>query len=320
MAEFDDEFQGPEKASTFVEGLHRFRALWERIIPARWQAGGHSATPVMVFGQSHMKCLARAWSTGAYRPEGRRLRHSFVLRGRKDFPSDGIVVKSPATGEDAVHPQLARTLREHVERHKGINTWLVSVIRGNDYNMMGLFDPDPPYDFVHPDLPSLPVRDDAPLVPYDAVKKRMGVYADRTRRFYKCLPREGVAGVLHVEAPPPIPSREQCERAVERVFLQRTIGAQKNARISPREFRMKLWRCQSDLNRAICRETGVIYVSPPEEALDAEGYLLPEAWFGATHASKWYGVHLLRKIERMILEQSRLQDPSASSISSSQST
>jgi hypothetical protein len=303
MTEFD-EYQGQEKGSALVEGLHRLRAIWERVLPGRWRADGATAA-VVVFGQSHMKCLTRAWSTGTYRTQGRRLRHSFVLRGRKDFPSDSIVGRSATTGEDCIHPELARTLKEHAELNKGIETWLVSVVRGNDYNMLGLFDPDPPYDFVHPALPSLPVREDAPLVPYDAVKMRMAVYAERTRRFYKCLPREGVAGVLHLEAPPPIPSREQCERAVERVFLQRTIGAQKGARISPREFRLKLWQCQSDLNREICRETGVIYVSPPEEALDEEGYLRPEAWFGATHASKWYGAHALRKIERIIVEQGK---------------
>src|SRR5262249_11341835 len=122
------------------------------------------------------------------------------------------------------------------------------------------------------------------------------------RRFYTCLPRRNIAGILHLEAPPPIPNERQCKTSIEGLLLHRHLGVRWNAEISPREFRMKLWKCQSDVNREICRQHGVVYVSPPEDALDAEGYLAPSAWWGATHGNAAYGALALRKIEATIGE------------------
>ena len=276
-----------------------FRRLWDR--PA------HGAELQLVcFGQSHANTLRNAWWRGLYQPEQPGLHVQFLLRGRKKFPSDAIVSRSPETGEDAVHAGLARELERHARRTNGSSeTWLLSVVRGNDYNVFGLFEPDPPFDFVHPALPDLPLRTDVPLVPYDAIRLRFQAAAQATRRFYRCLPRRDAAGVLHLEAPPPIPSEEQCRRSIELVLLKHALGRGRGVRISPREFRMKLWKCQSDASREVCRETDVIYVGPPEDALDHEGYLLPQAWLGATHASSWYGVLALKKIEALIAERRR---------------
>ena len=66
------------------------------------------------------------------------------------------------------------------------------------------------------------------------------------------------------------------------------------------------FREDSDVNRRICADSGVTYVTPPEEALDDRGYLLPMAWNGATHASAWYGALALDKIASVVADRRAL--------------
>lgn len=284
-------------------------ASW-RVAPRAFRARsnrGPSEVTLFCFGQSHSVCLRHAWERGLYRPDNEALDFKFILASRKAFPGDAIVVQLPESGADAIHPELERAFVEHAVLSGSTEAWLVSVVRGNAYNVYGLFEPDPPFDFVHPDMPDLPVRPDAQLLPYDAIKAMFIQSAESTRRFFKSLPRQNIAGILHMEAPPPIPSQAQCHRSIERVLLQRVLRRSWGVPISAREFRMKLWKCQSDVNREICSATNVIYVTPPEEALDQHGYLLPEGWSGATHASPWYGALALRKIEAVITGERRPQ-------------
>jgi hypothetical protein len=255
---------------------------------------------VFLFGQSHVVCLKAAWKRRLYRPKHRGLDYKFILSGERQFPSEQIVVRSLSTGTDVLHAGLAHAFDHYGVYGGSTETWLVSIVRGNACNIFGLFEPEPPFDFVHPADPELPLRTDAQLLPYDAVRTIFGHYSRRTASFFKCLPRNNIAGILHVEAPPPIPNERQVYRSVERILLRRVLGRSRGARVSPREFRMKLWKAQCDVNREMCAEHGIIYVTPPEEALDGEGYLLPKAWFGATHASAWYGALVLRKIEAVI--------------------
>jgi hypothetical protein len=255
---------------------------------------------VFFFGQSHVVCLKTAWKRRLYRPKNQGFEFKFILSGQRQFPSEQIVMRSPSTDTDVLHPGLAQAFDEYGVYGGSTETWLVSMVRGNACNMFGLFEPEPPFDFVHPAVPELPVRTDAQLLPYDAVRAIFNQYSRRTASFFKCLPRKNIAGILHIEAPPPIPSEKQVYRSVERVLLRRVLGRARGTRVSPREFRMKLWKAQCDVNREICAENDIIYVTPPAEALDGEGYLLPKAWFGATHASAWYGALVLGKIEAVI--------------------
>lgn len=278
---------------------------WEALRRRRVSFGRAPRGPaVFCFGQSHALSLRRAWKWGLYRPEHPPLRFKFLLCDNKVFPVQSLVVRSPSTGADSIYPPLRDAFDKHEAFSGSTETWLVSVVRGNDYNVFGLFEPDPPFDFLHPGLPDLPVRADAQRLPYDAVRLRFRHAAQPARRFYECLPRQNIAGVFHVEAPPPIPSLDQCRKAADQRLMKNALGLPKDAQISSPEFRMKLWQCQSDVNREICRETNVIYVGPPQEALDPQGYLVPAAWHGATHASAWYGALALRKIGAMIASRS----------------
>ena len=291
-----------------TERLRQSMASWLDPLRNRPSPDSRShATTVFCFGQSNAVCLVRAWKRGLYRPDDQALDFKFLLWGPRKFPADSMVVPSPSSGADVIHPLLAHAFEEHGVLSGSTDAWLVSVVRGNAYNVYGLFEPNPPFDFVHPDMPALALRAGAQLLPYDAVRTMFSQAAESTRRFYKCLPRQNIAGVLHLEAPPPIPSEKQCQRSVEGVLLPRALGLPRGVQISPREFRMKLWRCQSDVNREICVQNDVIYVPPPEEALDEGGFLLPAAWWGATHASSWYGALALRKIEGVITERRRRQ-------------
>jgi hypothetical protein len=275
-------------------------AAWTRLL--RNQRS--ECASVLLFGQSNAVCFWSAWTLRLYRPSDRSFDFKFLI-SRKRFPGRAIVVRSEATGADTISPALAEAFDKHAVLSESTETWLVSAIVGNAYNLIGLFQPEPPFDFVHPALPALAVRSGVPVLPYEAVRGILERAVEQTRRFYACLPRQNVAGVLHVEAPPPIPSEAQCRQSMDGSALRRALGRPDDARISPPEFRMKLWRCQSDIHRKICEEHGVHYVTPPEEALDPDGYLLPKAWSGATHASAWYGALALRKIEQIITDRRR---------------
>jgi len=263
----------------------------------RWPRAADAV--VYCFGQSHSIMLRRAWKRGLYRSRDRALRFEFLLSDNKEFPVDSVVTRSE-TGADVVCPQLERAFNEHDVFSGSRETWLLSMSHTNAYNMYGLFEPDPLFDFVHPARPDLPVRPEAQLLPYEAVRTKFVQAARGLDRLFKCLPRKNVTGIIHLEGPPPNPSREYCSTSVDQVLLRGALKRDKGVPVSPREFRMKLWKCQSDVHQQICIDNGVTYVTPPQEALDEEGYLVPVAWHGATHASAWYGALALGKIESVI--------------------
>jgi hypothetical protein len=257
---------------------------------------------VYCFGQSHAIALRRAWKRGLYRAERRALHFEFLLCDNKEFPVSEVVTKSPITGADVVCPQLELAFQTHGVCAGSREVWLLSMSHTNACNVYGLFEPDPVFDFVHPEMKTLPIRPDAPLVPYEAVRRRFVQAATGLNRLFKCLPRQHVAGVIHLEGPPPNPDRHYCLKSLDQAMLRTALGHNRSVPISSPQFHMKLWRCQSEVHRQICLSNDVIYVTPPGEALDDEGYLLPMARSGATHASAWYGALALRKIERVITE------------------
>jgi hypothetical protein len=274
-------------------GAARLRtALSSSFNSHRAHDSGTAKARVFCFGQSNSTCLRAAWERRMYRPSDASLDFRFLITSKRELPS--------LTSGDTIAPILQRAFDEHDVLSGTTEAWLVSIVGGNAYNVYGLFEPAPLFDFVHPDCQELPLRKNAPVLPYDAVRAVLATATNGIRRFYRSLPRRNITGVIHVEAPPPIPSQKQCERSIEGLLLRRSLGVSWGVRVSPREFRLKLWRTQCDITREMCREHDLIYVEPPEQAFDPEGYLQPKAWFGATHASAWYGALALEKIEAII--------------------
>jgi hypothetical protein len=255
------------------------------------------STSILIFGQSHAMCLKAAWEKNLYRPLDSEISFQFPTVGTKKFDE---LVTVESDGTNGIHSALRSELDACNAWNSPSDIWFVSVVRGNTYNVHGLLEPEQPYDFVQPSLAALPIRADVELLPYDAVREVFWRNAYNIRMLYKCLPRQNIKGILHLEAPPPIPSNEQCYVAVERAMLAKSLGRPEDVTVSAREFRLKLWKTQSDVMREVCLENNVIYVTPPNEAIDDEGYLKSEAWDGATHASAWYGALALRKIEKCI--------------------
>jgi hypothetical protein len=253
-----------------------------------------SEATIFVFGQSHAACLRYAWEQRRFRPDSGAMDFKFLLTNPKE-----LVTSPEPGGTDAIPSVLADVFERHAVTSGTTEAWLMSVVRGNMASLIGLFEPDPPFDFVHPDLPDLPLRENVPLMPYDLVMTPFREEAETVRRFFEALPRENVAGIVHLEAPPPIPSQAQVEKSLEQAILRQSMN-RPDAAISSPEFLMKLYRCQCDANREACSRANVHYVTPPEGAIDEHGYLRKKAWQGATHASAWYGALALKKIERLV--------------------
>lgn len=260
---------------------------------------------MFVFGESHAACLQHAWEQRRFRPDSPALDFKFILTSHTAFRGDSLTAPSDQESIDAIHPELANAFEQYGVMLGSTEAWLVSVVGGTNFNVIGLFEPEPLFDFIHPDAPDLPLREGVPMMPYDLVMSQFREEASHTYRLLAALPRKKIAGILHLEGPPPIPSHRQIAKSLEHALLRKCLKRHEAVPISSRELRLKLWKCQCDANREACAQANVLYVTPPEEAIDEEGYLRPKAWLGATHASAWYGALALKKIERLVASERR---------------
>lgn len=68
-------------------------------------------------------------------------------------------------------------------------------------------------------------------------------------------------------------------------------------RLSPENFRLKVWKVQTMALQKLAREWGIELMLPPEEALDQNGFLArPYYADDATHANGEYGALLIKKM------------------------
>lgn len=167
----------------------------------------------------------------------------------------------------------------------------VSMIGGNEHNVLCLVNDLRPFDFILPEAPELSTGPQAEIVPAGLVwaelKRRLA------ERFALIAAYRAVAKgrMVHVESPPPVPSA---------AFIQAqpdTFGALLTVRgAAPALFRYKMWRLHSALYREACTELGIEFLPAPREMLDAQGMLVEPAWENATHANELYGRHVLAQL------------------------
>jgi hypothetical protein len=187
-------------------------------------------------------------------------------------------------------PIVGRKEDREAQRAIAGGTHVFSLIGGN--HAVGIHRHPVPFDFVLAEAPDLPVQQDAQLIPLDAMRvvvERSVAAALRTLEDVVALAR---GPVYHFESPPP---------TSERYLARKPGGRGRGLFPSPAKFvRYKLWRLHSEIVRRHAEQCGVQFVPHPPEAVDEDGFLLPELTANVTHGNAEYGALVVRQMEALV--------------------
>lgn len=232
----------------------------------------------LVIGHSHLAALHLAYRirTECKQREGVEL-HFIQLRNDRFRPA---IVK------EQLNPEIRKILNEI--------SWgaIISMVAGNDHNVLGLVNHPIKFDFVLPEVPSLPLQSDADVLPYGLIRRCLAARIRTKLAVISALRTAVVAPVFHMESPPPIPSEGHI-RAYPGIFKDKidALG------VAPATLRYKLWRVHSSLVREHCMTQGITFIPAPQAMQDEDGMLVEDAWNNdPTHGNRVYGEHLFRQI------------------------
>lgn len=98
---------------------------------------------------------------------------------------------------------------------------------------------------------------------------------DGLERALSLFVRQSVEGVVQIAPPPPLRGADQ----VRTLLSERTINAalrrgvtKDDIEISPDSSRLRMWRLESRVTKAICDRLGVHYLAPANALVDANGF------------------------------------------------
>jgi hypothetical protein len=166
-----------------------------------------------------------------------------------------------------------------------------SLVGGAVHQDVGLIAHPRPFDFVLPENPGLPMAAGAEIIPFGAI---LSVMRQRTQPYLDIMSavRAATQGpVFHMESPPTYAHEQIPDDDPGFVAY---FGA--GAAFSPPWLRFKLWRVHSAIVAAHCRASCIVFVPHPAEAVDADGFLLPEFHGTPAHSNATYGALLLRQM------------------------
>lgn len=168
-----------------------------------------------------------------------------------------------------------------------------SLIGGTAHHKLGLVVHPRRFDFVLPAAPDLVCDERAEVVPFDAVKAAVLQAAQPYLDLMQLLSTSNPGPVFHCEPPPVYADEARLAPDVPWMFFEgrRTV--------SPRLLRYKLWRLHADILREWCRDCGITFVPHPPEAVDDQGFLLPEHYLNAMHVSSRYGALVLEQMRAL---------------------
>ena len=174
------------------------------------------------------------------------------------------------------------------------SNWFVSVVQGNHYNRVGMLCKGQPFDFVLPEQPDFPLKEEAFILPFDAIFEAVFEDMKQGELFLRTIGRKGIGDRTFVAGPPP-PS---IDLAVFRKML--SDEGLFNDLASP-FTRLKLWYVQNLIYKKVCRDAGVRFVSGEIDGTqDESGFLLPEFVKDAVHANWKWSTEYIKKLMRII--------------------
>jgi hypothetical protein len=225
--------------------------------------------------------------------------HSHVrsLIGYGDGRAEGTYVL-PVEGYDNIyglHSPWPRpqdywpTLMRHAPGNSVVVLW-----EGNRHNEFFLIEQQPPFDFVPRQLQSLPVQQNAHIVPEALVRRKFQYYlGNLLADLCSALKAHGARRVVVLGTPPP--KRDLAGfRALlpaELPFLNHPAGTtEEQLTLTSPLVRLKLWHVMQEVHREQAESVGAEFFPVPEITTDETGFLKPEFWWtDLTHANESYG-------------------------------
>lgn len=235
---------------------------------------------IMLFGDSHSYAMQRA----AERRTKKRLDVPVEIHRLLKQKNDVVIGDT--------------SLEQFVDKIRGLaaDDAVISMIGGNQHAVFSTIQHPRPFDFIEPSRPNWLPAAGSELIPYAALH---GNFTDGITRgdgkSIKALRDATVAHVVHVLPPPPKRDTAHILSHHESRFAEDGIA---QFGVSSAELRMKCWILQKDVLVQFCRQIDVEVMFPPDEACDADGFLLPDYYANdATHANPSYGELIMQKLE-----------------------
>ena len=188
------------------------------------------------------------------------------------------------------------SLDQAVNRAAGLarHDLLVTMLRGNQFNKMGLIQHPRAFDVMMRDIGSADVRPGAELIPLSTMRE---FFRDTLRGGYgKDLLRfmHGNCRVVCVAPPAPKEDAGHILKGAETYFREHGIA---DVGVTPAPLRLKLWALQQEALAKFCAEHGMVFMTNPPGTRDEAGYLKREYYApDATHANADYAVLLLEQL------------------------
>lgn len=245
---------------------------------------------IVVFGHSHIDCLffaSREPLSVAANPG----------RGRP-FNLFRMPILQPAAVKNQASKWVPNeVVWEEMEKDglfQADDAAFVSLMGGNEYNVIGLIQHHTEFDFRFGDDEVSP---SARILSLDLMRRLLELSLDYWMELLPFI-KERVSGpVFHFETPPPIRSEDFIRTHLDPEIV-RAHGYE--VTISPALLRRKLWMLSTEQVRRRCKAMGIGYLELPQGASD-DGFLNREFWgTDATHANPHYGEIALRHIKKAV--------------------
>lgn len=172
---------------------------------------------------------------------------------------------------------------------------VISVCGGNVHNVYGLLSGSPAIDFLLPESPNVPLLKGTLIIPYTAIRDFIEEKVRPMLALVAAVAAETKRTVVQLESPPPIGCNKFIEKNLDTYFK-----AESEIDVAPPLIRWKFWRLHSEIVKSHCEKHGIVFMPAPKDAMDSQGFLLPEGYGNATHANKWYGDKVIRSLEVFI--------------------
>ncbi len=179
--------------------------------------------------------------------------------------------------------------------HLRSNDALVTTLRGNEYNILGLMRHPRPFEIMIPGFADLPEDTYEELIPYATASSFMFESLKRGHgRQLSRIAKVCAAPVFCLSAPAPKEDEAHILNGADTYFRDAGIS---DIGVSPAPLRLKLWELQNGALAKLCSDLKAILLPNPPGTRDANGYL-ERAYYAsdATHANTAYGGLVLDQI------------------------
>ena len=226
---------------------------------------------VLIVGHSHISCVARAVPAELRdRVETINLHESKAFLDERSGAVDKSGLKTPKPSA------------------------LCLCLAGNYHNQIGLLEHPQKFGFglASGALPDMASRR---VIPYAVIKDQFEIHYRRfghlIRYLHAAFPK---ATPIHLNPPPPINDWDHIKQRPGIFRKMLPLG------LLPAAMRLELYEMQTEIHRDFARTHDATFITTPDQARDADGFLASGFKGDATHGSTAYGRLMLEQINSLV--------------------